>query len=105
MEQSKIAPFYAGQKVVCCVPFVGNWTDPLGNPIDGPINNEIVTVKDCQINLENRWELFLCEYPNTENGYEYLSTGGQIMFKPLVEMVLPLISYSKVLEEQPVSAN
>ncbi len=92
-----LPPFYIGQKVICITS--SQWyNEQTGEPCSGPKRNDICTI----IGYENV-NLYGYEFPLLEGydneGFEYRN------FKPAQELKFPLMKYSKVIEEELVSAN
>lgn len=84
-----LPPYYIGQKLICINE--DGWINEDGLPCEGPSKNETVTfmgMRDGGIVLK--------EYPEEWWPGEFI---------PAQESKLKIISYSKILEEELVSAN
>lgn len=105
---NNLPPFYIGQKVVYItgihmpkgsIHTVSDYHEAPCGCKSIAINGHKITRKTGEFNCTDHPGEFIGTYDNDDNTYYPES------FRPLVEQTLPLISYSKVLEEVLVGTN
>jgi hypothetical protein len=92
-----LPPFYIGQKVICITS--GIWHhEQTGEPCNGPKRNDMCTVRGYEDIKTYGYEFPLLVGYDDE-GFDYRG------FKPLQELKIPFMEYSKIVEKELVSAN
>jgi len=107
MSINNFPPFYTGQKIVCVAPD-GDWYDSNDNVVAGPKNKEVVTCVGCYFKQDYGWAVNLLEYPAIDpNDYFDIiwKEKNMLLFVPVQNQKLKLVSFSKVVEEAEICVN